>query len=130
MLQLEVPDDRRQEFADFFENAPIGVLVLGADGTVRYANRAQHEITPRLDLVGAHLGDLVAPDVAAAVLRTLDQDEPVRNLAAQLSGDGGAQSGVVVSSSAWRDPGGGREEVYCFMVPDDVAAARTPLPTA
>jgi PAS domain-containing protein len=131
MLQLAVPDDRLHEFADFFENAPIGVLVLDPDGAVQYANRAQHEITPRDGIIGAHVGDLVADEAAAAsVIAAGERGQRVQNLRVQVFGDGGGTLPVVLNTSAWQDPDSVRREIYCFMFRDDGSVPVTPLPTA
>ena len=128
MVQFAVPEDRLEEFGDFFENAPVGVVVLDHEGVVRYANRVQRRLTRcgDSDLVGLSLADLLADDAAAAsIIAAGNRGEAVHNLRVARSGPDGP-TGIVVNAAPGREPRDPGPEIYCVMFDADSSSTAAP----
>jgi PAS domain S-box-containing protein len=96
-----------ESLVDFFDNAPVGLHCVAADGTIVYANRAE------LDMLGYAAEEYVGhpvrtfhldPAFADDLLARLARDETIREQPARLRAKDGSAKHVVVDANAfWRD---------------------------
>ncbi|WP_300298761.1 ATP-binding protein [Ferrovibrio sp.] len=104
------------EFRRFFDQAPIGILVLDAAGTVREANAAFAQLCGRDDWLGQRLAALVREEDALALTRhlvALRRGEIFgRPLEVRLAGPRERVVEVFAASSAERDDGQSAQLVY------------------
>jgi two-component system cell cycle sensor histidine kinase/response regulator CckA len=104
------------EFRRFFDQAPIGILVLDAAGTIRDANAAFAALCGREDWLGERLAALVREEDALALTRHLIAlrrgktfDRP---LEIHLAGPRNRVVEVFAASAAERDDGQSPQLVY------------------
>jgi PAS domain S-box-containing protein len=110
---------------DAFEHAPVALLVLDAEGTVRHANRAFAALVGREELVGADARDLLAPG---------ERDEPWADVRGRLAtplpfttqrrwvrGDG-ALIATRVEGTLFADPAGAPSHAVVAVHRDEPAA--------
>ncbi len=104
------------EFRRFFDQAPIGILVLDAAGTIRDANAAFASLCGREDWMGQRLSALVREEDALALTRhlvALRKGETFsRPLEVHLAGPRERAVEVFAASSAERDDGQSAQLVY------------------
>jgi PAS domain S-box-containing protein len=99
----KVLSDQERELKDFFENATEGIHKVGPDGTILWANKAEH------DLLGYTLAEYVghsikefhadAP-VIEDILARLRRGETLENYSARLRCKNGQIKHVLINSSA------------------------------
>jgi PAS domain S-box-containing protein len=98
--------DRRGQatmLADMAENAPLGLLQVGADGIIQWTNRAQLELLgySRQDYVGKNAAEFYAdPPDGRNVLVRLVQGETLHEHQTNLRARDGSLRNVLISSSA------------------------------
>jgi PAS domain S-box-containing protein len=81
------PSSEEPDLADFSEKAPVALQLVGADGVIRWANRAELDLLgyTRDELVGRRLEDVYAEaGEARELVRKLLRREPVRGYAVRL----------------------------------------------
>jgi PAS domain S-box-containing protein len=98
---------KHRELADFFENAPIGLHWMGADGTVLWANQAE------LDLLGYTRAEYIGHNIAEFhtdaekiddILRRLMSNETLNSYEARmLCKDGSVKDVLINSNVLWED---------------------------
>jgi PAS domain S-box-containing protein len=96
----------RQELRDFVENATVGLHWVGPDGTILWANRAEHELLgyTREEYVGHHIAEFHADGpVIEDILRRLAQKEELNSYEAQLRCKDGSFRHVLISSNVLWD---------------------------
>lgn len=90
------------DFEDFFENAAIALHVVGADGAVLYANKAELELLgySRQDYIDRPVRDFhLDPDVIDGILASLARGEKVRKVLARLRARDGSIKHVEITSN-------------------------------
>ncbi|HLT76214.1 MAG TPA: PAS domain-containing protein [Ferrovibrio sp.] len=104
------------EFRRFFDQAPIGILVLDANGVIRDANAAFAALCGREDWLGQRLSALVREEDALALTRHLVALRKgatfSRPLEVHLAGPRERVVEVFAASSAERDDGQSAQLVY------------------
>lgn len=110
------------DFEDFFENGEIALHLVGADGTILYANRAELALLgyAAQDYIGHHIGKFHADlDVSTDILARLSRGEKLHKHPARLIASDGAIKHVEITSNAqFKD--GQFVNTRCFTV--DVTA--------
>jgi diguanylate cyclase (GGDEF)-like protein/PAS domain S-box-containing protein len=106
--KLEVQLRRRErELTDFVENAAVGLHWVGADGIIRWANRAELELLGycREEYVGQHIANFHAdPEVIKDILQRLTANETLRDYEARLRCRDGSIRHVLIDSNVfWED---------------------------
>ncbi len=100
-----VPDD----LADFFDNAPVGMHMLGSDGTILRVNRAELALLgyTRDEYIGRNVAEFHAdPDALEEMLIRLRTGETLQNFDARLRCKDGSLKPVQIDASVlWRDDG-------------------------
>jgi PAS domain S-box-containing protein len=89
--------------ADFFAEAPLGLLWVNADGRILRVNREQGKMLGRGGgaLLGRNIGEFhVDPHVARSALDQLMQRETLRNFRAQLCHKDGTARDVLIDANA------------------------------
>lgn len=97
-----------QDLTDFFENAPVGLHWVGADGNVLRANQTELALlgyTPE-EYIGHHIADFHAdPDAIEDILRRLKNNETLHNYEARLRCKDGSVKHVLISSNVRMEDG-------------------------
>ncbi len=110
------------EFRRFFDQAPIGILVLDTAGTIREANAAFAQLCGRDDWLGQRLAALVREEDALALARhlvALRRGEIFsRALEVRLAGPRERVVEVFAASSAEREDGQSAQLVYLVDTTD------------
>lgn len=110
------------EFRRFFDQAPIGILVLDSSGTIREANAAFAQLCGRDDWLGQRLAALVREEDALALARhlvALRRGEIFsRALEVRLAGPRERVVEVFAASSAEREDGQSAQLVYLVDTTD------------
>ena len=105
-----------QELADFFENATVGLHLVGPDGIILRANRAELALLgySREEYVGRPIADFHADeDVICDILGRLQAGEQLHEYPARLRCKDGSIKDVLIDSSVmFRD--GGFVHTRCF----------------
>jgi PAS domain S-box-containing protein len=94
---------REAELADFLEEVPIALHRVDADGVIRWANRAELELTgyARDEYIGRPIADMHADAATIAdILARLARGEALHDYPARLRRKDGAIRQVVISSNA------------------------------
>lgn len=98
---------RREELADFIENAAIGLHWVGPDGTILWANQAELDLLgySREEYIGRNIAEFHAdPPVIADILQRLIRNEDLHSYEARLRCKDGSIRWVLISSNVlWRD---------------------------
>src|SRR6185369_9476903 len=106
-----------EELQDFFENASLGLELVGADGIILRANRAELDILgySNAEYVGHHLSEFhVDREVLDDLLGQLARGETVRELEARLRcKDGSIRYVLINSNGLWEE--GRFIHARCFM---------------
>jgi len=90
--------DRESDFADFFENGALALHLVGPDGTILEANKAELDLLGYTadEYIGRHIGDFHAdPDTICDILARLGKGEKLDKYPARLR----ARDGSVKSRS-------------------------------
>lgn len=90
------------DFRDFFDNGPVALHVVGPDGTILHANKAELHLLgyPREEYVGRHIADFhLDQDVVDGILERLGRGESVEAVPARLRAHDGSIKSVEVTSS-------------------------------
>jgi len=123
MFHPLISDDERQAILeDYFENANVGLHVVGPDGTILAASRAELEFLGYADApeeyIGHHIAEFHADrDVIEAMLATLLDNVPLIDHPARLvARDGSIKPVRIYSSSRFVD--GRFVNTRCFTRPD------------
>jgi two-component system sensor kinase FixL len=103
-LQAEGLRQSERTLAAFFDQAPIGLLWVGADGRVQRINGAGLDLLgySREGLLDHHVAEFHAePDMAADLLDRLSRKETVRNYRARLRRKDGSIRHVFMDANGW-----------------------------
>jgi PAS domain S-box-containing protein len=96
-----------QVLADFFGEAPLGLLWLAPDGRIQHVNQAEAALLDRRveQLLGRHLGEFCAnPEVVRAMVSALARKEPIHdNLVRLLRQDRSIRHVLVDANGAWQN---------------------------
>jgi PAS domain S-box-containing protein len=114
--------DKKQEFADFIENAADGLHQVGSDGMILWANKAElHMLGYDWDeYVGRHIADFhVDRPVIDRILRRLKRGETLRDEPARLLCKDGSIKHVSISSNGYFKDG---ELLYTRCLTRDATA--------
>jgi PAS domain S-box-containing protein len=96
------------ELIDFFDNAPVGLHWVGADGTILRANQAELDLIgyTREEYVGHHIADFHAdPETIKDILQRLARNETLHNYEARLRCKDGSFKYVLISSNVRLEDG-------------------------
>jgi PAS domain S-box-containing protein len=99
---------REQELADFFTEAPLGLLWVGPDGRILRVNQAELELLGRVseEVVERSVSELHADATAAAhVLGRLAKGETVQHFRARLRHKDGTHKEVLIDANGLWDKG-------------------------
>src|SRR3954447_12733105 len=114
----------REDLEDFFENGVVALHLVGADGTVLRANRAELELLgyAREEYLGRHIAEFHADtDTIGDILARLSRGERLDKYPARLRAKDGSIRHVLISSSVqFRD--GRFVNTRCFTL--DVTGLR------
>jgi PAS domain S-box-containing protein len=110
------PDDT--DLRDFFENGSLPLHLVGGDGTILHANRAELELLgyEADEYIGRHIADFyVERDAANDVLARLSAGKEINKYPAQMRArDGSIKHVEITSSGRFRD--GELVNTRCFTV--------------
>ncbi len=90
------------DFRDFFENGPVALHVVGADGTILHVNKAELQLLgyTQEEYVGRHVAAFhVDKDVIDGILARLGRGERIDRVAARLKARDGSIKNVEITSS-------------------------------
>jgi PAS domain S-box-containing protein len=124
-LTAEQRQELYRELLDFFENGPVGLHIVGGDGLIKHANKA--ELTTLGYDASAYLGVHIArfhaeQRVIDGMLETLVAGTPLVNFSATLFRKDGSRLPVLIySNSRMRE--GSFLNTRCFTVPAPEAHA-------
>jgi PAS domain S-box-containing protein len=105
-----------RQLADLFDNATEGLHLVGPDGTILKANRAELDLLGYAaeEYVGRNVTEFHAdPDVIADILRRLEAGEALHNYEARLRCKDGSLRHVLINSNVLRE-GGQFRYTRCF----------------
>ena len=96
------PTGPKHDFEDFFENGGIALHLVGADGTILHANRAELELlgySPK-DYIGRNIAEFhVDAEVIEDILKRLTRGERLTKYPARLRARDGSTKYVEITSS-------------------------------
>src|SRR6185295_18096763 len=95
-----------EQFWDFFHTAAVPIHLVGADGVILSANRAELAMLGyrASDYVGHHISEFhVDAGVGAELAERVQSGEPLRNYEARLRCADGTVKHVLISSAVRRD---------------------------
>jgi PAS domain S-box-containing protein len=120
--------DYNLDYQDFFENGAVALHVVGADGTILHANKAELELLgyPAEQYIGRHIAEFHSDhDVIEDILERLSRGEKIARYPARLRARDGSIKHVEITSSAhFRD--GKLINSRCFTADTtDLLQART-----
>ncbi|WP_074078423.1 PAS domain S-box protein [Microvirga massiliensis] len=108
----------QQDLEDFFENGAVGLHLVGADGTILRANKAELALLgySAEEYVGRKISEFhVDPEVIADILKRLLRGERLDRVPARLRAkDGSIRHVLITSSGHFRD--GKFKNTRCFTV--------------
>jgi PAS domain S-box-containing protein len=117
-------DGNGHDFEDFFENGAVALHLVGSDGTILHANKAELELLgyPAEEYIGRPIADFHADqEVIEDILRRLKDGEKLEKYPARLvARDGSIKHVEITSSVCFRD--GHFANTRCFTV--DVTALK------
>ncbi len=97
----------REELADLFENAPIGILLVSPEGMIESANQAELEMLGYApsEYVGHHISEFHTDQKTITdILARLTRGETIDNQEARLRAKDGTIRNVLISSNGlWRN---------------------------
>src|SRR5438309_10108728 len=106
-----------EAFSEFFDNAAVALHLVGADGTILRANRAELDLLgyAEHEYIGHHIGEFHADaPVIEDILCRLTNGEELRNYEARLRHKSGEVRHVLISSNVRRGPAGEFLHTRCF----------------
>jgi PAS domain S-box-containing protein len=115
------PEQRREmywELQDFFENSPVSLHIVGGDGLVKYANKAELAAMgyDREAYIGEHIARFHADKVVIdGMLEDLVEGTPLVNFSATLFRRDGSKLPVMIYSNS-RMRNGSFVNTRCFTV--------------
>lgn len=104
---------------DLFENGAVALHLVGPDGTIRYANRAELQLLgyDPDEYIGRDIAQFHAdPDTIADILTRLSSGETLDKYPARLRAKDGSIRHVLISSSVFFDEHGDFRNTRCFTV--------------
>lgn len=111
-------DSLNFDYQDFFENGAVGLHLVGADGIILHANKAELDLLgyPAEDYVGRHIAEFYPDrDTIDEILDRLTRGERIARYPARLKAHDGSIKHVEITSSAhFRD--GKLVNTRCFTV--------------
>jgi PAS domain S-box-containing protein len=114
-----------ETFRDLFEEAAIGLRLVGPDGTILDANRTELELLgyERDEYIGHHVAEFHA-DAAmiTEILSRLARGETVHDYEARMRAKDGSLKHVLITSNVRRGPNGELLHTRCFT--RDISALR------
>ncbi|HWH23046.1 MAG TPA: PAS domain S-box protein, partial [Allosphingosinicella sp.] len=117
-MATSLQNEESSPLDDFFENAVVGLHLVGKDGIILRANPADHEPLGYSadEYIGRHIADFHAdPDVIQDILERLTRGEKLTRYRARLKAKDGSIRHVEISSSVnFRD--GEFVNTRCFTV--------------
>ena len=108
LLQAALLHHSKRELADFFQNAPVGLYWVSADGVILNANQAELDLLgySREEYVGRPIADFhVDADVISDILRLLQAGEVIHDCEARLRCKDGSIKTVLIDSNVWWENG-------------------------
>lgn len=122
--------DEGGDLEDFFENAPVGLHIIGADGTILRANNAELQNLgyTAAEYVGHHVTEFYAdPTLAEDILSRLGRGEELERFPVRLRAKDGSIRHVLITSNAqFRNGKFVRTRCFTYDVTDlRLAEART-----
>ncbi|MGH9159825.1 MAG: hybrid sensor histidine kinase/response regulator [Vicinamibacteraceae bacterium] len=100
-------DRNEQQLREFFENAAEGLHLVGQDGVILWANRAELDLLgyPRDEYVGHYIAEFYADEEAATdILNRLSRNEIVRDHEVRLRcKDGSIRYVLITANGLWED---------------------------
>jgi PAS domain S-box-containing protein len=99
---------REQELADFFAEAPLGLLWVGPDGRILRVNQAELELLGRTgdEIFRRHVSEFYAePNAVGEVLNRLAEKQTVHNHRARLRHKDGTRREVLIDANGLWDQG-------------------------
>ncbi|HWO42418.1 MAG TPA: ATP-binding protein [Candidatus Eisenbacteria bacterium] len=109
--------ERERELADFFENSPVGLHWIGADGVILRANQAELDLlgTTRDEYIGRHIADFYADrGVGEDILRRFARGETLRSYAARKRCKDGSIKHVLIDGNVLWGKNGEFIHARCF----------------
>lgn len=104
---------------DFFENGAIGLHIVGPDGSILRANKAELQLLGYSsdEYIGRHIADFHAdPETIADILGRLGRGEVLDQYPARLRAKSGDIKHVLISSSVYFDEDGSFVSTRCFTL--------------
>ena len=102
-----LPEPSRGDLEDFFENAAVGLHIIGHDGIIVRANKAELAMLgyPAAEYIGRHISEFhMDPDVLGDVLARLGRGEELIKFPARLrASDGSVRHVLITSNGQFRD---------------------------
>lgn len=137
VADLEIVDSRAQpsserdfDYKDFFENGSIALHVVGNDGVIIHANKAELDLLgyDASEYIGRHIGDFYADaEVIDDILACLNRGEKINKYPARLCKSDGSIRHVEITSTA-RIESGKLVGTRCFTIDvTDLHRARAEL---
>jgi PAS domain S-box-containing protein len=114
----------KDDLEDFFENGAVGLHVVGSDGTILRANKAELDMLgySSSEYVGRHVADFhIDQPVIGDILAKLARGEPLNRCPARLRAKDGSVRHVLITSNA-RFQDGKFVKTRCFTF--DVTEAK------
>ena len=109
-----------EDFRHFFHTAPVPIHLVGADGVILDANRAELAMLGYRfeEYVGHHVSEFhVDADTGAGLIERLGLGEPLRHYEARLRCADGSLKHVLITSSVHLDLDGSRgRHTHCFTL--------------
>ncbi|HEX9638659.1 MAG TPA: ATP-binding protein [Acidobacteriota bacterium] len=109
-----------QELREFLDHATVGLRLVGPDGRILWANRAELELVgySEPEYVGRHIADfLVEPETAADILARLARDQSLESYETRIrTKDGSIKQVLIDGSPLFRD----RQFVHSRLVTRDI----------
>ena len=106
-----------ETFRDLFEQAAVGLHLVGADGTILHANRTELELLgyERDEYIGHHIAEFHADAVVITeLLRRLARGQTVHDYEARMRAKDGSLRHVLITVNARRGPNGELLHTCCF----------------
>ncbi len=113
----EIISSSENDFAEFFDNASIGIQWVNADGNIIKANQALLKLLgySTEEYIGHHLTEFATADCINAVFNRLKVEGSVHNYESQLKCKDGSLKDILVSSNVlWKE--GRFIHSRCFIV--------------
>jgi len=106
-----------EAFTDFFEEAPVGLHLVGPGGIILHANRTELELLGyrRDEYIGHHIAEFHAdPAVITDILSLLARGETLHDYEARMRAKDGSLKHVLITSNVRRAANGQFLHTRCF----------------